>query len=137
MTDIGIEDHRTLALWAADCADHVLAAFEDPRPDDDRPRRAIAAARAWARGELSVADVRAAAFAAHDAAREAEGRPAAVAAARAAAHAASTGHVAIHASHAADYARKAVEARRGPATMEKTWQRGRLPAHLRVLGFPS
>ena len=136
MTDIPLEDHRALVVWAADCADHVLAAFEDPRPDDDRPRRAIAAARAWARGELSVADVRAAAFAAHDAARDAEGRPAAVAAARAAAHAASTGNDASHASHAADYARKAVEARRGPTTMEKTWQRGRLPAHLRGIGFP-
>lgn len=137
MTDIGLEDHRTLVLWAADCADHVLAAFEDPRPDDDRPRRAIEAARAWARGELSVADLRAAAFAAHDAARDAEGRPAAVAAARAAAHAASTGNEASHASHAAEYARKAVEARRGPTTMEKSWQRGRLPAHLRGIGFPS
>ncbi len=137
MTDIGLEDHRTLALWAADCAEHVLAAFEDARPDDDRPRLAIAAARAWARGELSAADVWAAAFAAHDAARDAEGRPAAVAAARAAGHAAATGHVATHAPHAAEYARKAVDARRGPATMEKTWQRQRLPAHLRGIGFPS
>ncbi len=34
-------DHRLLALWAADCAEHVLPLFEAERPDDDRPRRAI------------------------------------------------------------------------------------------------
>ena len=136
MTDIGLEDQRTLARWAADCAEHVLAAFEDARPDDDRPRRAIAAARAWAAGELSSADVQTAAFAAHDAARVAVGRRGGGAPARAAAHAAATGHDSTHASHAADYARKAVEARRGPAALEKTWQRQRLPSHLRGIGFP-
>lgn len=137
MIDISLDDHRTLALWAADCAERVLPAFEDARPDDDRPRRAIAAARAWARGELSVADVQAAAFAAHDAARDAEGRPTVVAAARAAGHAAATGHVPMHATHAAEYARKALEARRGPVQIEKSWQRGHLPAHLRSIAFPS
>ena len=45
--------HRLLAAWAADCADHVLPLFEECRADD-RPRRAIETAKAWARGAVSV-----------------------------------------------------------------------------------
>ena len=32
-------DHQLLALWAADCAEHVLPRFEGVRPNDPRPRR--------------------------------------------------------------------------------------------------
>ena len=42
-------DHHLLALWAASCAEHVLALFETVRPDDPRPRVAIEHARAWVR----------------------------------------------------------------------------------------
>jgi Imm-5 like putative immunity protein len=34
-------DHQLLALWAADCAEHVLKHFERARPDDECPRHAI------------------------------------------------------------------------------------------------
>ncbi len=47
-------DHRLIAKWAADCAQHVLHLFEEERPDDDRPRIAIEQARAWARGEITT-----------------------------------------------------------------------------------
>src|SRR5918994_4174658 len=47
-------DHHLLAFWAADCAQHVLHFFEHVRPGDDRPRRAIELARAWARGEITM-----------------------------------------------------------------------------------
>jgi hypothetical protein len=30
-------DHGSLALWAADCAEHVLPYFEETHPKDDRP----------------------------------------------------------------------------------------------------
>src|SRR3990170_4279484 len=43
-------DHSSLARWAADCAWRVLPYFEGGHPGDDRPRRAIEAARARARG---------------------------------------------------------------------------------------
>ena len=43
------DDHHLLAVWAADCAEHVLHHFERARPGDDRPRRAIELGRAWAR----------------------------------------------------------------------------------------
>ena len=103
------ETHILLALRAAESAESVLAYFEVRHPRDDRPRRAIEAGRAWARGELAMTEARIAAFAAHAAAREA-GHPAARFAARAAGQAAATAHVSGHARHADAYAAKAVAA---------------------------
>ncbi|ASN53592.1 putative immunity protein [Sinomonas sp. R1AF57] len=99
-------EHHALALWAADCAERVLPLFERERHDDARPRHAVEAARAWLRGEIEVAQARAAAMAAHDAAQAAQSA-AARSAARAAEHAAATAHVASHAKKAASYADRA------------------------------
>jgi hypothetical protein len=66
-------DHRLLAVWAADCAEHVLRCFEEERSGDDRPRRAIEQARRWAQGEITTTQARRAAFAANGAAREVSG----------------------------------------------------------------
>jgi hypothetical protein len=63
-------DYR-LRMFAADCAERVLHLFEAERPHDDRPRRAIEAARAFARGEIDAAAGAAAWAAAGDAAGEA------------------------------------------------------------------
>ena len=49
--------HRLLALWAADCVEHVLPLFTAKYPEDDRPHRAIETARAWAQGCQSSADI--------------------------------------------------------------------------------
>jgi len=127
--------HRDLALWAADCAEHVLPHFEQRHPEDSRPRQAIEAARAWARGEIDVGSARAAALEAHAAARAAA-EPSARAAARAAGHAAATGHVADHARAAASYALNAVKAATGSDAAESDWQRRRLPKRLQRLGLP-
>jgi hypothetical protein len=54
-----------LALWAADCAEHVLSYFEGEYPEDDRPRNAVEAGRAWVRGEIKMSEAGSAAFAAH------------------------------------------------------------------------
>ena len=99
-----MRDHRSLVLWAADCAERVLPYFEEKYPKDGRPRKAVEAARAWARGEIALSEVRAAAFAAHAAARAAAAHAAACGAARAAGHAAATAHVAAHGVQAATYA---------------------------------
>ncbi len=99
-------DRRSMIAWAAECAEQVLPIFEQYVPQDNRPRRAIEAGQAWARKEIPMSEARAAAFAAHAAARDA-GNAAATAAARAAGHAAATAHVAGHAAHAATYAAKA------------------------------
>lgn len=106
------EERRTLAPWAADCADRVLGKFEDEATADPRPRRAIEGLRAFARGERQVGDLRQLAFDAHAAARSVQA-PAAAAAARAAGQAAGVAHMAGHALVAAAYA---VEA----ATMDAT-----------------
>src|SRR5690349_7956742 len=66
-------NHHLLAMWAADCAQHVLHLFEEAQPEDDRPRRAIELGRAWARGEITVKQAHKAAFTANAAAREVSG----------------------------------------------------------------
>jgi hypothetical protein len=66
-------DHRLLALWAATCAEHVLHLFESAQPLDSRPRQAIAQARAWVRGEVTMSQAREAAGMANAAARELSG----------------------------------------------------------------
>jgi hypothetical protein len=129
------EDHRLLALWAADCAEHVLELFEAARPDDDRPRRAIGLGRAWTRGEVSMTEARTSAGHANGAARDLAGAPRF--AAYAAAQAAAVAHVAAHELGAAAYAIKAVRAAAPAGTAEQAgrvecrWQRDQLPTAIR------
>lgn len=119
------QDHRASALWASECAEHVLSYFEEKYPQDDRPRKAIEAGRAWARGEITMSQARVAEFAAHAAARDAKDS-AAIAAARSAGHAAATAHVLNHARHAATYAVKTITAAFGgnavEVVAERNWQ---------------
>jgi hypothetical protein len=132
------ERHRLLASWAADCAEHVLHLFTQQCPGDDRPRQAIEAARAWARGEITVGAARAASVAAHAAAREAGEGPAQFVA-RAAGHAVATAHMADHAPGAAMYAIRAVKAsvdkadEAAAAEKEHAWQIQQLPEDIREL----
>ena len=58
-------------LIAADFAEHVLPLFEAQYPDDDRPRKAIEAARAFARGEMTKEQLASAEAGARAAATEA------------------------------------------------------------------
>ena len=131
------DDHRLLAMWAADCAEHVLHHFEGAWPKDDRPRRAIDLARAWARGEISWAEARTAAGHANAAARDLRG--AARHAAYAAGQAAAVGHVAAHELGAAAYAIRAERAAApqddgmAAGRLECEWQRARLPHEIREL----
>jgi len=130
-------DHHLLALWAADCAQHVLDLFERERPDDDRPRRAIELARAWVRGEVTMTVARSGGGHAMAAARDLRG--AARHAAFAAGQAAVVAHVAAHDLGAAAYAIKAVRAAAPPADAERAgrlecqWQRDQLPDPVRDL----
>ena len=92
----------------------MLPLFERERPRDGRPRAALEAIRAWARGRrsLGMAEVRKLALAAHAAARAATS-DAARFAARAAGHAVATWHVPTHAMAVPLYAAKALLAARG------------------------
>lgn len=131
------EDHHRLALWAARCAEHVLGLFEVTRPGDDRPRRAIEVARAWARGEVRMTDARTAAGHANAAARDLHGAPRH--AAYAAAQAAAVAHVAAHELGAAAYAIRAAQAAAPIGEAERAgrrecrWQRDQLPGEIREL----
>ena len=130
-------DHHRLAVWAADCAEHVLHHFEHACPGDDRPRRAIEFARAWARGEMTMRQARAAEFAANAAAREVSG--AAKQAALAAGQARAVAHVPAHELGAAAYAIRAARAaapegeREQAGRLECQWQRAQLPGEIREL----
>ena len=129
-------DHHRLALWAADCAEHVLHHFELAHPDDDRPRRAIELARAWGWGEITMTQARTAAFG-NAAARETSG--AAKQVALAAAQAVAVSHVPAHDLGAAAYAIRAARAaapegeREQAGRLECRWQRAQLPGEIREL----
>ncbi len=130
-------DHHLLALWAADCAEHVLHLFESVKPSDPRPRLAIEQIRAWVRGEIKMTQSRAAGGHAMAAARDLRG--AARNAAYAAGQAAVVAHVAAHELGAAAYAIKAVKDSIGKDEREETgrnecqWQRDQLPDAIRDL----
>ena len=131
------DDHHRLAVWAAACAEHVLPLFEAARQGDERPRHAIEMARAWARGDVSWWDARAAGGHANAAARDLKGAPRL--AAYAAGQAGAVGHVAAHELGAAAYAIRAAKADAAPGeeaavgAAECTWQRSRLPPEIRDL----
>jgi hypothetical protein len=130
-------DHHLMALWAADCAEHVLHYFEQAQPNDDRPRRAIEMVRAWTRGEVTMMQSRAAGGHANGAARPLVGAP------REAAHAAGqagpVAHVAAHDLGAAAYAIRAARAAAPESAREEAgrreceWQRAQLPSAIRDL----
>ena len=128
-------DRRVVAVWAADCAERVLGLFEAEAPEDGRPRNAIARARAFAGGELGVAEMIRRRFDGGGAARDVKA-PAAAAAARAAGQAASIPHMGAHALGAAAYAAKAagLAAYDGPAAIgeEIRWQLGHMSAAART-----
>jgi hypothetical protein len=129
--------HHLLAIWAADCAEHVLHFFEQVQPSDTRPRQAIEQARAWARGEVSMTQARTAAGHAMGAARLRRG--AAREAAYAAGQAAAVAHVAAHELGAAAYAIRAARAavpkgeQQEAGRLECQWQRVQLPDEIRDL----
>ena len=131
------EDQRTLATWAADCAERVLPLFEQAYPSDDRPRMAIQACRTWvSTGIFRMSVIREASLSAHAAARDAKNNEAACFAARAAGQGVATAHVTQHAYGSALYALKAISATdpvhaEDNIAEELEWQAMHIPEHLR------
>jgi hypothetical protein len=65
-------DKRALASWAADCAEQVLAFFNEDQSGDTRPRHAIDACWQWAaNGVFRMTGIRKSSPDAHAAFREA------------------------------------------------------------------
>ncbi|NMO15975.1 exonuclease SbcC [Pyxidicoccus fallax] len=86
------QELREVAGYAAKCAQAALAIFESERPGDTRPRDAIDAANAFARGGRRTGALRDNAWAALEASRETT-TEAAREAARAASHAAAAAYL--------------------------------------------
>ena len=130
------QDQRSMATWAADCAERVLPLFEQAYPNDHRPRKAIEACRTWVRtGVFKMAEIRGASLAAHAAARAAKENEAATFAARAAGQAVATAHVPQHAFGGAYYALKAIAAAdtahaEAKVAKEQAWQARHSPTNL-------
>ena len=124
-------DQKILALWAADCAERVLPYFEDKRPNDNRPRKAIQVLREWARtGMFRMVVIRRASLGAHAAAKRVREDDAACFAAHAAGQAVATAHVPTHALGSSLYAIRAAAAHSGNLDdgliKERNWQLQRL-----------
>ncbi len=133
--------HRLLALWAADCAAHVVPLYEAAHPGDERVRHTVEMARAWGRGELGMKAARQQSFAAQ-AARATTG--AAKFAGLSASQAVVVSHVAAHDLGAAAYAIRAARAAAAQDGADETeaddagrrecaWQRAQLPEAVRDL----
>jgi hypothetical protein len=131
---IELWNERILRLFAADCAERVLPIFERQRPGDDRPSKAIVAARAYANGVLDEQAWAAAGAAARAAAWVAAGAAAAAAAAARDAAWAAAGAAAGAAAWAAAGAAAAAAARdaAGAAAAERAWQVSRLKEMLEI-----
>jgi len=122
-------DHKTLAIWAIDCAERVMPYFEEKDPEDHRPRQAIETLKTWIdTGVFSMAVIRKASLDAHAAAREVGEDSPARSAARAAGQAVATAHVPRHAYGPAMYAQQAIYRATNPSdadaavAKERDWQ---------------
>jgi hypothetical protein len=122
-------DHKTLALWAIDCAERVMPYFEEKYPQDHRPRQAIETLKTWIdTGVFKMAVIRKASLDAHAAAREVGEDSPARSAAHAAGQAVATAHVPRHAYGPAIYAQQAIRRATNPTdadaaiAKERDWQ---------------
>jgi len=90
------QKHRTLVMWALDCAQAPSNILRMRYPLENRPANALIAAAAWARGDIKMPEAKRAILAAHAFAKDIT-NPADIALIHAVGQAASTVHVAAHA----------------------------------------
>ena len=119
-------NEKSARLFACDCAERVIDIYEKYNDDDDRPRKTIEIARAYANGHASVGQLDAAWAAAWDAAGDAAGD-----AARAAARAAAW-DAARAAARAAAWAAARAAAWAAAGDDERKWQTTRLLYYLEI-----
>jgi hypothetical protein len=123
-------DQRILAIWALDCAKHVLPYFEEKYPEDDRPRKAIEALKKWIdTGVFNMGVIRKASLDAHAAAKDVK-EDYAKYVAHAAGQAVGTAHVVTHSLGSSTYSIRATAAYFGNIddglVKERNWQLQRL-----------
>ena len=66
------QKHRTLVIWALDCAKIPLAQFEEKYPHELRPRMALEVCEAWSKGKIKMPAAKRAILDAHAVAKEIE-----------------------------------------------------------------
>ncbi|MFZ0368716.1 MAG: putative immunity protein [Halobacillus sp.] len=67
---IQLQNHRTLVMWAFDCAKFPLDQFEAKYPDERRPRTCLERCEEWARGEIKMPIAKRAILDSHAVAKE-------------------------------------------------------------------
>lgn len=91
-----LQKHRTLVMWALDCAKEPLKLFETKYPEDNRLGTALELCEAWARGEIKMPVAKRSILDAHRAATEIDDKVC-IALCHAIGHAGATVHVKTHA----------------------------------------
>lgn len=67
---IQLQNHRTIVMWALDCAKLPLKQFEEKHPDEYRPRICLELSEAWARGKIKMPIAKKAILNSHAVAKE-------------------------------------------------------------------
>lgn len=93
---IELQNHRTLVMWAFDCAKIPLELFEEKYPDEKRPRNCLELCEAWARGKIKMPIAKQAILDSHAAAKNLDNSQYS-ALCHAIGHAGATVHVETHA----------------------------------------
>lgn len=92
---IQLQNHRTLVMWALDCAKLPLEQFEAKYPEECRPRTCLELCEAWARGKIKMPIAKQAILGAHAVAKTIDNSEY-VALCHAIGHAGATVHVETH-----------------------------------------
>jgi len=93
---IQLQKHRTMVMWALDCAKMPLKQFEEKYPQERRPRTCLEVSEEWARGKVKMPAAKKAILDAHAVAKEINDREYG-ALCHAIGHAGGTVHVETHA----------------------------------------
>lgn len=67
---IQLQNHRTLVMWALDCAKVTLKQFEAKYPNECRPRTCLELCEDWARGKIKMSMAKRAILDSHAVAKE-------------------------------------------------------------------
>jgi len=116
---IKIQNHRTLVMWALDCAKLALEQFEEKYPDERRPRTCLELCEDWARGKIKMPIAKQAILDAHAVAKTIDDREYG-ALCHAIGHAGATVHVETHALGLPIYELSAFVLKYGKDNFQKT-----------------
>ncbi|MGE5495174.1 MAG: putative immunity protein [Burkholderiales bacterium] len=114
---IEMQSHRTLVMWALDCAKNALEVFESLYPDEQRLRRALELCEEWSKGRIKMPEAKRAILDAHQAAKDYDDEYGALA--HAIGHACAAVHVETHAIGLVLYELTAIVRRYGKNKYQK------------------